>query len=1004
MLDSIANSFHEHLPLIGSSPSSSSSSTSITSKKWIGIVLIVSLLGILGGGGYYAYTTLQGSSSSSSTSIQTFVSTRPSSSSSSTGIVVKSSSSSSSSSRLFSSSSSTSRSSSSSSSTGARSSSSTSISSSSSAPSIVLYNSSTGAPNFAQRAPKLIGSGSIDTPGQGYTVAVSADGYTVAVGGYTDNGSIGAVWIFVYTDLWSQQGNKLTATGMTGAANVGGSVSLSDDGNTLAVGGFSDNNGVGAVWIFVRNNGVWAQQGTKLLSSHSGGGSQFGTSVCLSSDGNRLAVGSPGEDSANGNVYTFARSGSTWSLDVVIPTPSDIQGPTQFGGSLSFSLDGNTLAIGGGQDNSYTGATWIFKRGSGGTWSQQGSKLVGTGCIGPPCYQGVSVSLSSDANTLAVGGLQDHGSIGAVWMFINNGTYQQQGTKIVPTDLIGGATPYFGGVVALSGDGNTLVTSADGDNANQGAGFVYIRNGTHWDRFGPKLIGNGAVGNPQFGWYLAFSRNAETIAFGGAADGGDFGATWIFMQGTDYCAQNNPCLHGGLCYNTAHNATCSCINGYSGSLCEISHCDGALAPCNGNGTCIHTPSSYTCNCTASYDPTTHCSTCLAGYLTEFNCAVPIQEGSKILPVNYGSAPAVNAIALSVDGSTMVVGGPNDGIGFVYVFTRSAGTSTQVARFSGSGSLPGHGVHIGSSIAMDASGTTIAAGAPNDGSSNNGAVWIFTGSGSSWSQQAKLTGTGGSSSSASQGNAVALSADGNTLAMAAQNDGSQGTSGVVWIHTRAGGTWTQQTMLVPTGAVGTAINFGRSVALSEDGTTLAVGGPLDNSGVGATWIFTQSGGTWTLQGSKLTASDANADAGQGSSVALAQNGNLLVVGGSSDSSNNGALFTFTRSAGVWTYQGSKLTPSGSSEAGSQLGLQVSLSSNGNVLVASGSIYNTGEGALWNYERSGNAWIRTPPLIRVTGQITTPGNFGSGISINGNGNVIAATAKADNSNTGAIFVFV
>jgi len=87
------------------------------------------------------------------------------------------------------------------------------------------------------------------------------------VGGSEDNDSIGAVWVFTRNDgIWSQQGSKLVGTGAFGRSRQGISASISADGNTTIVGGFHDNNVVGAAWVFTRNDGTWSQQG-KLLGT-----------------------------------------------------------------------------------------------------------------------------------------------------------------------------------------------------------------------------------------------------------------------------------------------------------------------------------------------------------------------------------------------------------------------------------------------------------------------------------------------------------------------------------------------------------------------------------------------------------------------------------------------------------------------------------------------------------------------------------------------------------------
>jgi hypothetical protein len=95
---------------------------------------------------------------------------------------------------------------------------------------------------------------------------------------------------------------------------------------------------------------------------------------------------------------------------------TDAVGEAVQGYSASVSGDGNTAIFGGPSDNDGTGAVWVFTR-SAGIWSQQGPKLVGTGAIGPPVFQGYSVSLSADGNTGLVGGYGDDNQLGAAWVF-----------------------------------------------------------------------------------------------------------------------------------------------------------------------------------------------------------------------------------------------------------------------------------------------------------------------------------------------------------------------------------------------------------------------------------------------------------------------------------------------------------------------------------------------------------------------------------------------------------
>src|SRR5215831_7594082 len=134
---------------------------------------------------------------------------------------------------------------------------------------------------------------------QGASVAVSADGNTAIVGGPSDTRTTGAAWVFTRSgDVWTQQGNKLIGSGAGEPPlppGQGMSVALSADGNSAIVGGWSDNSKTGAAWVFTRNGGVWMQQGKKLVGTDAVGRTRQGMSVAISADGNTAILGGPGD-------------------------------------------------------------------------------------------------------------------------------------------------------------------------------------------------------------------------------------------------------------------------------------------------------------------------------------------------------------------------------------------------------------------------------------------------------------------------------------------------------------------------------------------------------------------------------------------------------------------------------------------------------------------------------------------------------------------------------------
>ena len=265
---------------------------------------------------------------------------------------------------------------------------------------------------FTQQGPKLVGTLAVGTTVyQGQSVAVSAEGNTAIVGGYGDNSNAGAAWVYTRRNgVWTQQGSKLVGTGAVGKAFQGWSVSLSGDGNTAIVGGWSDNPvgvgvgfGIGATWVYTRHNGVWTQQGSKLIGSGYVGPANQGWSVALSGDGNTAIVGGVTDNADVGAAWVFTRSNGVWTQQgsKLLGSDRDTISNTFQGWSVALSADGNTAIVGGPDDSSDIGAAWVYVR-SNGLWMQQGSKLVGTG--GSRGFrQGISVGLSGDSNDAIVG-------------------------------------------------------------------------------------------------------------------------------------------------------------------------------------------------------------------------------------------------------------------------------------------------------------------------------------------------------------------------------------------------------------------------------------------------------------------------------------------------------------------------------------------------------------------------------------------------------------------------
>ena len=218
--------------------------------------------------------------------------------------------------------------------------------------------------------------------------------------------------------------------------------------------------------------------------------------------------------------------------------------------------------------------------------------------------------------------------------------------------------------------------------------------------------------------------------------------------------------------------------------------------------------------------------------------------------------------ISGDGSVAIISAANYGTytGAVYVYTRSGTTWSYRTRLTASDaadydSFGGEAQGQGVGISKDGTYIIVGSHQDDDGGSNRGSAYVFTGSGASWSQQQKLAPSYTSGNSIAYGNAVVINNDGTYCAIAAKNMNKNGTStntGVVFIYTRSGSTWTEQAYVSPSDGAASD-NFGWHISMNGAGDRLLVHSRFDDDGgdsTGSIYVYTRSGSTWT-QAAKLT---------------------------------------------------------------------------------------------------------------------------------------------------------
>jgi hypothetical protein len=410
-------------------------------------------------------------------------------------------------------------------------------------------------------------------------------------------------------------------------------------------------------------------------------------------------------------------------------------------------------------------------------------------------------------------------------------------------------------------------------------------------------------------------------------------------------------------------------------------------------------------------------------------ALAATTGPTVLAPNDGAGGDLfgESTATSTNGAVTVVGSPeHDSSGAVYVFTGAGSAATQTAELTPSNPLADE--QFGQTVAISGDGQTLVAAAPGAATasgSDQGAAYVFTNTGGTWTQIAELTVPG----TAGLGTSLAISTDASTIVLGSPT--SNNDNGEAFVFTKSGSTYVQtQELTASTPAASAATTaltragspvaaakkpkpkptptptptpavpafLGDNTAISSDGSTIAFGEP----NVGATVVFTKAAGasTWT-QTAQLN--------GGGDSVAVSSNGEIVAAGQAGINNLNGAVFVFTESDGTFTQASEVLPPANNTIAADAAGSNLGMSADGSV-IAIGAPTATPGSAL----EAGEVFVATETgagTWALTGTDAEPNpvsddDLGGGdqsVAVVGNGSAIVAGARAANGQTGQAVVF-
>lgn len=663
---------------------------------------------------------------------------------------------------------------------------------------------------------------------------------------------------------------QLTASDAAANRYFGNSVAVSGD--VMVVGAplsTVTTNADGSVYVYRWNGTTWAQEARiPGPSAVSGSSTDFGRSVAIS--GETIVVGASLDDPSAGTdagaAYVYSRVGGVWTFQQRL-TASDGAASDNFGDGVS--IDGDTIVVTAPSDditaNTDQGSAYVFLR-TGAAWAQQQKLTASNGAASDLLGRGGAVSISGD--TIAIGSRNKASNAGRVYLYNRIITTWTESTILTSPDVGTDATARFGSAVSLSGDTLAVgaLTSSIGG-TDRGSVYLYQRAGGTWPTTAQRLSAFDATNGDNFG--ISVSVSGDSLLVGAAGKGSNRGQAYVFRF-----VDGSWSSQGAL---AAPDGAAGDFFGWSVAL------DGNVALVGAQQDSLAGP----INAAGSAWAFSRVGT--RWILNDPTLANPVTPN-----VNTLNPSDFFGVSTAIDGDTIASGAFYQTVtatrqGSVYVLMRNGTQFAEQARLVAAGAAVDD--FFGRSVAV--SGNTLVGGAIGRdplGRLNAGSAVVFTRSGTTWTQQAELI---ASDAAANDSFGFASAVSGDTIAIGAPFAGSPGipAHGAVYIFTRSGSTWTQRAKLVhPSPAAND--NFGYAVSISGDNLLIgassrAVSGRL---GQGSAYLYIREGtGFRFLQ--QITANNGAANDIFGVSVAI--NGNDAIIGARGRTSNQGAAYIFTR---------------------------------------------------------------------------------------------------------------
>lgn len=882
----------------------------------------------------------------------------------------------------------------------------------------------------------------------GGSVCLSSDGSTIAIGAVNNDGngiSSGHVRVYQFNGSnWIQKGGDIN--GEAYSDQSGGSICICSDGNTVAIGAsYNDGNGnnAGHVRVYEYNGASWIQKGFDINGEASG---DYSGSVSLSSDGNTLAIGAlenDGNGINSGHVRIFQYNGFVW-----IQKGGDIDGEApndKSGISVCLNTDGNKIAIGAPLNSNSTigsGHARIYE------WNDTIWEQIGLDIDGECEYDqsGYRVGLNSNGSIVAVGAQYNDVS-GHVRVFEYNGfNWIQKGEDIDGEDY----GDQSGCSLCVNFDGSIVAIGAKHNgvyNPSQGHVRVYRYCGTTSTINLTDCFYNAPDGSIYYNSGVFSETTSNTMGCDSIITINFFSLindSIIDIIDCSFTSSNgNVYTDSGIYYDTLINIygcdSLLTINFTSAeTFNEIYITDCSYTSPGGitytlSGTYIDTiPNNFGCDSiitihlvsnsdtsisvTASYSECFYISPAGNTYFVPgiYIDTIPTALGcDSIITIDLsftnweqigedidGEEAGVHSgqtVCLSSDGNTLAIGAP-------YKFNNDSSMSGQVKIFrniNGIWMQKGNDIvsdsleyQLGWSISLSDDGNIIVIGSTYVNGNNSGNTKIYSYNGSNWIQIGNTI--TGSQVGDESGWCVSINSDGNIVAIGAPAYDENGIhSGQTRIYYYSGGVWTQMGGDI----YGVSQNdfFGFSLSLNSDGTIVAIGAPKNdgnssniNDNRGHVRVYKYNGADWVQIGDDINGEGLLDESG--ASVALNADGDIIAIGAPLNNGipyDSGHVRIFEFNGSSWVQMGSDidaLLPY------HHFGYSVKISNIGNtVVIGTEKIENTVK--VFDFVE-GN-WLQRPEDI--VGELCLD-LYGLSVDLNADGNIIAVGNKENDGNTG------